>query len=212
MGRRKKRANLKLALLGLALLAAGWFGADFFNGNFGKAGQPPAAAPEQPPAADEPVATPESEKMTDGGNDPQFVLETYRNDKYGFELQYPVLKNGAPGCPSLQENADGFSLGIFNFTAYETAGRALADFVADELAGMNIETRTALAIADKPAARIDYQTTGMGFSGSSVFLEHGGYFFEFGLLVNTAPAVCGGQTGYEDKVYQSVISSLKFAD
>jgi hypothetical protein len=67
-------------------------------------------------------------------------------------------------------------------------------------------------VAGQSAIKSVYQTQGMGWYGSFVYLEHGGRFFEFGLLANEKAEKCNGVNDYEDRVYQSIISTLKFTD
>jgi hypothetical protein len=65
-------------------------------------------------------------------------------------------------------------------------------------------------IAGRPAVKTDYETAGMGWYGSSTFVENNGQILEFGLLANESSEKCGGVENYEDLVYQSARSTLKF--
>ena len=138
-----------------------------------------------------------------------FEIQTYRDGRFGFEFQYPVAVKDAAQCPKIEKTDDGFSMGMFSFSL-SAKNVPLADFVESELQGMTIDSRNSITVAGQPATKADYQTGGMGWSGSDTFIEHNGKIFEFGLLANESSAKCGGADDYEDQVYQAVISTLKF--
>lgn len=211
MARRKKRFNFVFLLIGLALVAATWFAADFYFNNYQNRQKEivpveivdePAAKTEKPAAAKED----DSPALENG-----FKSETYRDGRFGFEFQYPVFAAGDSRCPKIEKTSDGFSLGNFSFLAIAKSG-ALADFIDSELQGMSIDDRKTITVGGVAAENIDYQTGGMGWYGSDTFIEHNGKFFEFGLLANESSDKCGGIDDYEDRVYQAVISTLKFTD
>ena len=138
------------------------------------------------------------------------AMQTYRDDRYGIEFQYPTVVGDAR-CPQLLKTQDGFSLGIFALFAGEE-NEGMEDFMERQLQGMEIEKQENIAVAGKNAIKVNYQAQGMGWYGSSVFMQNGGRVFEFGLLANEVSEKCGGVDNYNDQVYQSVISTLKFAD
>jgi hypothetical protein len=210
MPRRKKRGNFNLILIISVVAVGAWIAADFwFNvyrapkkevaieeiaTDFGNKDQKLAAKEETVPV------------LEDG-----FKTETYRDDRYGFEFKYPVTTVADARCPNLEKTEDGFSMGMFSLVVGAAQG-SLADYAERQLEGMEIEKRESLTVAGQTAAKVDYQAPGMGRYGSSVFVERGGKIFEFGLLAGEVPDACGGVDDYEDRVYQSVVSTLKFAD
>ena len=141
-----------------------------------------------------------------------FSLAVYRDDRYGIEFQYPTIADDAR-CPAPQKNDDGFSLGQCYFFAGR-AGEAMEDFMARQLQGMEIENQEIIAVGGNqiPAIKADYQTSGMGWFGSSVFIDCERGVFEFGILANEIAENCGGARDYDDRVYQSAIATLKLAD
>jgi len=209
MGRRKKKSKLNTILVVLALGAIAWVGADYYSNVWQKK---PAQAPEPEPAGQvevkESVPAPEKPIVAQESG---FKTETYRDERFGFEFQYPVPVRDDPQCAKIIKTDDGFSLGIFSL--YVTGGEGLLqDYINEQLAGMTVEKREAVALGGQPAVKIDYQTAGMGWYGSDTFVEHSGKFLDFGLLANEAANKCGGDEHYEDRVYQSVLSTLKFTD
>ncbi len=211
MGRRKKKKGDFNFILGLAALVVfGWIGIDLYF-NYQKRSQkesvPPAivAEPEQKQESVQ-VAEAPAVELESG-----FKLETWRDDRYGFEFQYPITAAVDARCPKLEKTENGFAVGAFSLIAAGKQG-TLADYIDRQLEGMEVETRENLTVAGQAAVKVNYQTPGMGWYGSSVFLEGKTKFFEFGLLANEAGDKCGGIDDYEDRVYQSMISTLKFAD
>ena len=213
MGRRKKFnwQNILIAILGIALLV--WVAADFYNNSKNN-------KKEEEPAQNSAIETQNNIKTPDQKNEEQsleiekdskFKLVIYKNSKYGFEIQYPVAVNNDPQCAKLVETQDGFSLGIFSLAVSPAAGE-LKDFASEQLAGMEIDNKTDLMVGGQNAIKADYQTAGMTWSGSDTFIKCGNQIFDFGLIANTAPNKCAGDASYEDKVYQSVISTLKFVN
>jgi len=210
MARRKKGVNYNFILIVLGLAAGVWFAADFYFNVYRHPQKEVAVeqvatttAPSEKSATTSEAAAP----VLENG----FKNETWRDARLGIEFQYPVFAAGDQGCPKLEKTDGGFSLGIFYFL--ESAARgSLADFVDGQLMGMTVDSRADISVAGKPAKKIDYETAGMGFSGSAVFLENGEKFYEFGFLANESSTECGGIDDYEDRVYQSVISTLKFTN
>ncbi|MFA6376894.1 MAG: hypothetical protein WCX69_05860 [Candidatus Paceibacterota bacterium] len=209
MPRRKKRNNFNLILILLALAGGIWVAADYYF-NVYRAPKKEvtventvidAAAQNEKPKAKE-----ESAPVLENG----FKSEIYRDDRYGFEFQYPVTAVADGRCPKLEKTDDGFSLGAFSLVLGSGQG-LLEDYMNQQLVGMEVEKKENIAVAGHPAIKVNYQTAGMGWYGSSVFVMDGnGKYFEFGLLANESGEKCGGVDDYEDQVYQSVIATLKF--
>ena len=210
MARRKKKFNFNKLLIGIVLIVGTWFAADYYFNTWllaQKAAAPKSAAVElaapktiSAPAKKEPAAS------ADG-----FVAQTYRDDARGFEFDYPVSAKNDPQCAKLEKTDDGLSLGIFSLSVNTGKGQ-MSDFINSELEGMTVDKRADIKVDGKPAVKVDYETSGMDWNGSSVFVENNGRIFEFGLLANEASAKCNGVEDYEDRVYQSVISTLKFTN
>lgn len=134
----------------------------------------------------------------------------YRDDRYGVEFSYPTAVGDAR-CPSPQKTDDGFSLGDLYFFA-AAPNEAMDDFMARQLQGMEIENRENIAVAGKAAIKVNYQTPKAGLYGSSIFVQNAGRAFEFGLLAGETFKNCGGADDYGDRLYRSVIATLKFGD
>jgi hypothetical protein len=190
----------------LVLVIGAWFAADHF-GTWSKK-QVKTPEPAAPPAAKTENKLISAPAKTE---DSSFKTETYRDERFGFEFQYPVAVKDAKDCPQLEKTEDGLSLGMFTFAVSDKSG-TLDDFIASELPGMEIDNKTTITVAGRTATKVDYQTMGMGWYGSNTFIEHNGKFIEFGLLANEAAAKCGGIDDYADRVYQSVLFTLKFTD
>lgn len=208
MARRKKNNGFNWVVAALAVGVFAWIGMDFYFNFY----RHPREKVEVEIVADDPaqndeVLPPENDApaLEDG-----FVLAVWRDDRYGAEFQYPTVAGDAR-CLSPQKTEDGFSLGQFYFFAAD-AGEEMEDFMARQLQGMEIQKRDNITVADAMATKVDYQTPGMGRYGSSVFLENGGRAFEFGLLAGEAGEKCGGAPDYDDRLYQSAIATLKFAN
>ena len=188
----------------MVLVAGTWLAADYY---FNIAGKSPEKKPAEPsataPIQKEVVVAEKQIAVADG-----FKAEAYKDERYGFEFQYPVFAKNDPQCAKLEKTDTGVSLGIFSLSVVD-AKVPLADFISSELEGMNIDSRADIIVAGMPATKIDYVTAGMGFNGSSVFFEKGNKIFEFGLLANEPFSKCGGTDDYEDQVYQLVILTLK---
>jgi len=205
MARRKKGSKLNFIIIVLVLVIGAWFVADYYF-NVWQRKQITAPEPEAvQPVKEKETTTPAPAKTEDSN----FKTKTYRDERFGFEFQYPVAIKDNESCPKLQRTEDGFSLGIFTFSVSDKSGN-LNDFINEQLAGMNVEKHDTLSVDNQPAIKIDYQTTGMGWYGSATFIEHNDKFFEFGLLANEASEKCGGVDNYEDQIYQAVIKTLKF--
>jgi hypothetical protein len=210
MARRKKGFNYNFILIVLAIVGGTWIAADFWF-NVWRHPQKEAAveAPAVVPAVktETPAAVETVAPVLENG----FKNETYRDERFGFELQYPVFAAGDPQCPKLEKTEDGFSLGIFSFLVAAKLG-TLDEFIDSELQGMAVDGKKTITVGGNAAIKADYQTGGMGWYGSSVFIERRDKFFEFGLLANESSAKCGGTDDYADRVYQLVISTLKFTN
>jgi hypothetical protein len=211
MPRRKKRKNFKFILIALAIAGGVWVAADFWFNVWRAApkevGTEEAAAIPVAPIGKPATSSEEVAPALENG----FKSEIYRDAALGFELRYPAFAGDDVQCPKLEKTADGFSLGMFSFLVVGKQGN-LDEFIASELQGMAADDKKTIMIDGNPATKIDYQAGGMGWYGSTTFIEYGGKFFEFGLLANESSAKCGGIDDYEDRVYQSVISTLKFAN
>jgi hypothetical protein len=210
MPRRKKGFGFNQFIIMAVLVVGTWIAADwYFNVYRSSLAKNSAGAPA--PAAPGPAAIPAAGEEAAPALEDGFRLETYRDADNGFEFQYPVYSQNDPGCPSLVERSDGFDLGQFSLTTSPAAGE-LTDFIAGQLEGMEMGESQSVAIAGLAATKVDYQTKGMGFNGSDVYIEHAGKFYDFGILANTSATTCGGVDDYADRVYRSVITTLKFTD
>lgn len=211
MVRRKKNNGFNWVIAGLAVGIFAWIAADFYFNVYrhpqkeveiievadGHKGE--FAPPVDPIAVDDILAS------EDG-----FVLAVYRDDRYGIEFKYPTVAGDAR-CPAPQKNEEGFWLGEMYFFAAD-AGEKMEDFMVWQLQGMEVQRRDNITVAGAMAAKVDYQTAGMGRYGSSVFIENNGKLFEFGLLAGEGAEKCGDADDYDDRLYQSVIATLKFND
>ena len=210
MPRRKKTFGFNQFIVIVVIIVGIWITADYYFNVYQHSSK---GAPEQEsapivtqPAAPVTVTDEEEPALEDG-----FRLETYRDENGKFEFQYPVYAQPDPACPSIKKNGNGFDLGMFSFTANEGQG-TISDFIDSELQGMEINKKENITVAGLAATRIDYQTQGMGWNGSLVFVGRDGKFYEFGILANTTAEKCGGVDDYADRVYRSVTSTLKFTD
>ena len=211
MPRRKKRKKFNSILILLALAGGMWVAADYYFNVY--------RAPKKEVVIENTAINPaaqnkntEIKEQTAPVFDNGFKNETYRDDRYGFEFQYPVTVAADSRCPKLEKTGDGFSLGSFSLAVSGGQG-PLADYIDRQLSGMEVEKKENITVAGHPAIRADYQTAGMGWYGSSVFImDTNGKYFEFGLLANESGEKCGGIDDYEDRVYQSMIATLKFID
>lgn len=212
MARRKKRNyNFNWIVAGLAVGVFAWIAADFYFNVY----RYPQEKVDVVEVADDPEteSAPPPEQAAEEGapaSEDGFVLATYRDDRWGVELRYPTVAGDAR-CPAPQKNDDGFSLDNFYFFA-GGQNEALEDFMARQLQGMEVESRENINTAGRPAVKANYQTPKAGLYGSSVFVENDGRPFEFGLLAKEAAEKCGDADDYDERLYQSVISTLKFAD
>jgi|GEM_PF-814360 len=212
MPRRKKKGNyFNFILIALAIMVGGYIALDFYLNVYRhpQKSEPVSETAITPSVQKQELSVKKEEAAPESKNG--FALRTYRDDRYGFEFQYPVFSGNDPQCPVLAKTDDGLSVGIFSFIVSDRQG-AFEEFVVRQLEGMEIDGRTELTVGGKPAVRADYQTAGMGWSGSSVFIDDGKKFIEFGLLANESGERCGNSDDYEDRVYQSVISTLKFTN
>jgi hypothetical protein len=207
MARRKKKFNFNKLLIGAVLIIGTWFAADYYFNTWlpsRKAAPKPVAVETAAPKTIPAAAKKDLAVSADG-----FTVKTYRDDVSGFEFDYPVSATNDSRCAKLEKTDEGLSLGIFSLSV-SAAKDQMTDFINSELEGMTIDSRVDITVAGKPAVKIDYETSGMNWNGSIIFVENGGKIFEFGLLANEASAKCNGVSDYEDRVYQSVISTLKF--
>lgn len=209
MRKRKTRRNFNFILIILAVAVLGWIAADFYANIY-----------RHPQEKDEveivEVETEQNEAQGQTQEDalPEaesgLVMAFYRDDRYGVEFSYPTVARDAR-CPSLQKTDDGFLLGDFYFFA-GAPNEAMDDFMARQLQGMEIENQENIAVSGRDAVKIDYQTPKAGLYGSSVFIQDSGRAFEFGLLAGETFKNCGGVDDYGDRLYRSVIATLKFSD
>ncbi len=212
MPRRKHNFNFNRFAVIAALFVGGWIAIDYYLNVF-RHPQIEETAVEKSitPAADAPETESDSQPQPEVVSSDGFTVETYRDDRYGFEFQYPVYGQPDSRCPEIKKTETGFELGIFSLTV-DSAEDTLDDFVASQLEGMEIEKNEKLTVANRPAVKVDYQTKGMGWYGSDTYIEQNGRIYDFGILANEAFDKCGGIDNYEDRVYQSVVSTLKFAE
>ncbi|MCU0653109.1 MAG: hypothetical protein MUD10_02510 [Candidatus Pacebacteria bacterium] len=207
---RRKKGNLNTILIALALVTGTWIAADWYY-NVRQSPQ------REEPARETITPAPRAENKTEVKTEPEavagsnFVLEKYADERFGIEFLYPVAAKESAECPKPEKTEDGFTLGMFSFAVSDKSG-TIDDFIAGQLEGMNVDERKSITVAGKPATRVEYQTAGMGWYGSDTFVENGNRFYEFGLLANETGNKCGGADDYEDQVYQSVLSTLKFTN
>lgn len=138
------------------------------------------------------------------------IAEIYRDDRYGIEFQYPFAANDAR-CPKLEKTKDGFLMGDFYFFA-AAPDETMDNFMERQMQGMEIENQENIAVAGRDAVKVDYQTPKAGLYGSSVFVRNAERAFEFGLLAGETFRNCGGVDDYGDRLYLSVIATLKFGN
>jgi hypothetical protein len=212
MARRKKKNNdFNWIIAVLAVGIFGWIAMDFYANVYrhpreesGGDTENVEVQTEIPGAKQiEPAREEAALEINDG-----LIMAAYRDDRYGVEFQYPTADDDAR-CPILEKTDEGFSLGTFYLFAGDK-DEPMEDFIQRQLEGMEIVNREDIAIDGRNAAKIDYQTQGMGWYGSSVFAENQNRVLEFGLLANEMAEKCGGVDNYNDLLYQSVVSSLKF--
>jgi hypothetical protein len=213
MPRRKKSFNFNQLVIAAVLIVATWIAADYYFNIYRhpqtetvpEEAAPPATVTDTLPSV--PAAQTEPEVISADG----FVTATYRDDRYGIEFQYPVYGKEDSRCPVIEKTDSGFNLGMFSLTVSVAQG-ALADFVDGQLEGMEIGKNENKTVAGLPAIIVDYQTKGMGWYGIDTYIDRDGKVYDFGILANATPDKCGGIDDYEDRVYQSAISTLKFTD
>lgn len=215
MPRKKKTLKFSHAAIAAVLIIGTWIAADYYfnfyrhspkvdvnreiDGNTDTVANNLKEQPNQEPEEVLPEVV-----SSDG-----FATEIYNDSRYGIEFQYPVYSKQDLNCPVLNKTDSGFSIGIFSLTVSQAEGD-LDNFINEQLEGMLIEKDQKLTVAGQAARQVDYQTQGMGWYGSDTYFEYGGKFYDFGILANATPGKCGGIDDYEDRVYQSVISTLKF--
>ncbi len=212
MPRRKKGFNFNQFIVITVLFIGVWIAADYYF-NVYRHTQKETSDQKAIPSVNQPAVTPAPTVTVSEESVPEddFKLETYRDENNKFEFQYPVYRQPDPGCPIIKKNAAGFDLGMFFFSINDGRGE-IADFINSELQGMDIDKTESITVAGLSATQVNYQTRGMGWNGSTVFIEHAGKFYEFGILANSTAETCGGVNDYSDRVYRSVISTLKFTD
>ena len=208
MPRRKKGSRYDKFIIIAVLFVGLWIAADYY---FNVYQHPRSEAPVKdapvPVVAEPETIVPAVEKDAPALED-GFRLETYRDEKNKFEFQYPVYAQPDPKCPVIEKNDNGFNLGIFSFSISDGQG-SISDFIEKELQGMEIGKTENITVAGQEAIRVDYQTRGMGWNGSAVFISRAGKFYQFGILANITAETCGD---YADRVYRSVISTIKFGN
>ena len=212
MPRKKKGFNFSRLMTAAVLIVGTWIAADYYF-NVYRPAQKKTVTETAPvvPAATEPVAAPAVQPEPEVVSADGFTAQPYRDDRYGIEFQYPVYGKEDARCPVIKKTDDGFSIGMFSLVVSEAPGE-LSDFVEGQLEGMTIDKNESLTVAGFSATRVDYQTQGMGWYGSDVYLKRNGKVYDFGILANATPGKCGGIDDYEDRVYQSVIATLKFVE
>lgn len=209
--RRKGNYNFNWIVAGLAVGVFAWIALDFYFNVYRYPQEKVdiievADNPETESALPPEQTAEEGASASEGG----FVLAVYRDDRWGLELRYPTVGDDAR-CPSPQKTEDGFSLDNFYFFA-GGENETLEDFMARQLQGMEVESRENINAAGRPAVKTSYQTPKAGLYGSSVFVENAGRVFEFGMLAKEAAEKCGGADDYDERLYQSAIATLKFAE
>jgi len=212
MPRRKKGFNFNQLIIAAVIIVATWIAADYYFNVYRRPES--VAAPEvmtAPESASKPAAAPVAPAEPEVVSSDGFAMQSYRDDRYKIEFQYPVYSKEDVRCPLIKKTDNGFEIGMFSLTVSE-ARSGLSGFTESQLEGMTIDKSEEKTVAGQPAIRFDYQTQGMGWYGSDTYLEYGGNFYDFGILANATPDKCGGIDDYEDRVYRSVISTLKFAE
>ena len=176
MARRKKKFNFNKLLIGAVLIIGALFAADYYFNTWlpSRKAAPKPVAVEMVVPKSVPVAVKKDLAVyTDG-----FIAKIYRDDAQGFEFDYPVSAADDPQCAKLEKTDDGLSLGIFSLSV-SASKDPMSDFINSELEGMTVDSRADITVAGRSAVKIDYETPGMGWNGSSVFVENGGKIFEY---------------------------------
>ena len=211
MPRRKKKNNFNWIIAIIAVAVLGWIAVDFYFNVYRHPQEKVdiVEVADNPETESAPPPEQTAEENTPASGD-GFVLALYRDDRWGVELRYPTVAGDAR-CPSPQKTDDGFSLDNFYFFA-GSENETQEELMARQLQGMEIESRENIDAGGRPATKVDYQTPKAGLYGSSVFVENNGRAFEFGLLAKEAAEKCGDAYDYDERLYQSAISTLKFID
>jgi len=217
MARRKKKFNFNKLLIGAVLIVGTWFAADYYFNTWlpsRKTAPKPVvvetAAPKNSPSESKGEQTTITEGQTSQPDEPQYQLGAYKNDHYGFELQYPFLA-GDKTCLMTGVREDGFDVGTFSFSVVDPQGKLLPNFIKDDLGGIPVDSQSTVEFGSILGTKIDY-SMGMSGYGSTTYVMHNNKIYEFGLTASgTESTICGGDGyKYEDRVYQSVITTLKF--
>ena len=155
--------------------------------------------------------------------------QTYRNEEYGFEFEYPSIPPECQNCIINDRLLSDryFSLGRFLLKVEDLEEASLSAQVyklfpeeweevqvekiddGQYIKETFVESREIINLGDKEAIKIDYRFGGTGRFGTATFVEKKGKVFSFGF---TAGGFCclWENKIYEEEIYRAIISTFSF--
>jgi hypothetical protein len=136
--------------------------------------------------------------------------KTYRNEKYGFEFQYPPIPD-CGFCKLDRADEEGFMVNRTSLDVESLEGLTLSEFANKEMEMFEIESREEHLIDGKEAIGVSYRFGGMNRYGQATFIKKDDKVI---ILSFTAGGFCctEGEEIYELELYSAILSTFRFLE
>ncbi|MEK7510506.1 MAG: hypothetical protein AAB567_03070 [Patescibacteria group bacterium] len=179
--------------------------------------QPAAPMQQTPPP---PVSTPSPQPQAINNQQSTIDMsdwQTYRNDEFGFEFQYPKEFAESQDCKARMSKVQKNVVDIGNRTDVSVVGSkglnledfVAADFILESLFDIH---RSEQIVGEEKAITISYRVEGTGRFGTVTYVKHADKIYRFDYLAGVDCSVAYATDMSELDVLNQILSTFRFVE